>query len=288
MKMKKYLSVGLAAVALLVLATGCGKNDETGVSAAGQTSEQERTTVKLGIIGADTDVWDSVQARLKDEGIDLEYVQFTDYSQPNTALASGDIDLNSFQHQFFLDNFNEEHETDLVSIGNTVNAPLGIYSEKISDIAELKEGDKVAIPNDVTNGGRSLILLQSAGLLTVDEAKQQAPTVSDITDNPLNLEIVELDAAQTARALQDVTVSVINSGMAVDAGYIPANDAIYLEPVDEKSRPYVNIIATRAEDADNDIYQKIVAAYQTDETIKVIEETSKGSSIPAWETFGKK
>ncbi|MFC4697857.1 MetQ/NlpA family ABC transporter substrate-binding protein [Enterococcus aquimarinus] len=286
--MKKYLSVGLAAVALLVLATGCGKNDETGVSAAGQTSEQERTTVKLGIIGADTDVWDSVQARLKDEGIDLEYVQFTDYSQPNTALASGDIDLNSFQHQFFLDNFNEEHETDLVSIGNTVNAPLGIYSEKISDIAELKEGDKVAIPNDVTNGGRALILLQSAGLLTVDEAKQQAPTVSDITDNPLNLEIVELDAAQTARALQDVTVSVINSGMAVDAGYIPANDAIYLEPVDEKSRPYVNIIATRAEDADNDIYQKIVAAYQTDETIKVIEETSKGSSIPAWETFGKK
>lgn len=288
MKMKKYLSVGLAAVALLVLATGCGKNDETGVSAAGQTSEQERTTVKLGIIGADTDVWDSVQARLKDEGIDLEYVQFTDYSQPNTALASGDIDLNSFQHQFFLDNFNEEHETDLVSIGNTVNAPLGIYSEKISDIVELKEGDKVAIPNDVTNGGRALILLQSAGLLTVDEAKQQAPTVSDITDNPLNLEIVELDAAQTARALQDVTVSVINSGMAVDAGYIPANDAIYLEPVDEKSRPYVNIIATRAEDADNDIYQKIVAAYQTDETIKVIEETSKGSSIPAWETFGKK
>ena len=288
MKMKKYLSIGLAAVAVLVLATGCGKKDETGVSSAGQTSEQERTTVKLGVIGADTDVWDSVQARLKDEGIDLEYVKFTDYSQPNTALASGDIDLNSFQHQFFLDNFNEEHGTDLVSIGNTVNAPLGIYSEKISDIAELKEGDKVAIPNDVTNGGRALILLQSAGLLTVDEAKQQAPTVSDITENPLNLEIVELDAAQTARALQDVTVSVINSGMAVDAGYIPANDAIYLEPVDEKSRPYVSIIATRAEDADNDIYQKIVAAYQTDETIKVIEETSKGSSIPAWETFGKK
>ena len=288
MKMKKYLSVGLAAVAVLVLATGCGKKDETGVSSAGQTSEQERTTVKLGVIGADTDVWDSVQARLKDEGIDLEYVKFTDYSQPNTALASGDIDLNSFQHQFFLDNFNEEHGTDLVSIGNTVNAPLGIYSEKISDIAELKEGDKVAIPNDVTNGGRALILLQSAGLLTVDEAKQQAPTVSDITENPLNLEIVELDAAQTARALQDVTVSVINSGMAVDAGYIPANDAIYLEPVDEKSRPYVSIIATRAEDADNDIYQKVVAAYQTDETIKVIEETSKGSSIPAWETFGKK
>ena len=286
MKMKKIYSFGLAAVALLVLATGCGQKADAAKESGAQGKEE--VTVKLGIIGADTDVWDNVQARLKDEGINLEYVKFTEYSQPNTALASGDIVLNSFQHQFFLDNFNEEHGTDLVSIGNTVNAPLGIYSEKISDIAELKEGDKVAIPNDVTNGGRALILLQSAGLLTVDEAKQQAPTVSDITENPLNLEILELDAAQTARALQDVTVSVINSGMAVDAGYIPTNDAIYLEPVDEKSRPYVNIIATRAEDADNDIYQKVVAAYQTDETIKVIEETSKGSSIPAWETFGKK
>ena len=284
--MKKIYSFGLAAVALLVLATGCGQKADAAKESGAQGKEE--VTVKLGIIGADTDVWDNVQARLKDEGINLEYVKFTEYSQPNTALASGDIDLNSFQHQFFLDNFNAEHGTDLVSIGNTVNAPLGIYSEKVKDVSEVKEGDKVAIPNDVTNGGRALNLLESAGLIKVDPAKKQAPTVSDVTENKLNIEIVELEASQTARALQDVTISVINSGMAVDAGFIPTEDAIFLEPVDEASRPYVNIIVARAEDKDNEAYQKVVAAYQNDETIKVIEETSKGSSIPAWEAFGSK
>src|SRR5699024_9584226 len=229
-----------------------------------------------------------VKDRLVDDGIELEFVKFTDYSQPNVALDNGDIDLNSFQHQYFLDNFNEEHGTDLVTIANTVNAPLGIYSEKIKDISELADGAKVAIPNDVTNGGRSLLLLQTAGLIKVDEDKQQAPTVSDITENPKNLDITELDAAQTARTLQDVDVSVINSGMAVDAGFVPTQDAIYLEPVDDTSRPYVNIIVTRKEDEDNEIYQKIVDTYQTDETAKKIEETSKGSSIPAWEEFGRK
>lgn len=284
--MKKIYSFGLAAVALLVLATGCGQKADASKENGAQGKEE--VTVKLGIIGADTDVWDNVQARLKDEGINLEYVKFTEYSQPNTALASGDIDLNSFQHQFFLDNFNAEHGTDLVSIGNTVNAPLGIYSEKVKDVSEVKEGDKVAIPNDVTNGGRALNLLESAGLIKVDPAKKQAPTVSDVTENKLNIEIVELEASQTARALQDVTISVINSGMAVDAGFIPTEDAIFLEPVDEASRPYVNIIVARAEDKDNEAYQRVVAAYQNDETIKVIEETSKGSSIPAWEAFGSK
>lgn len=284
--MKKILSFGLSAIALLVLATGC--SSKTGESTAKDSTTKERVTVKLGLIGADTDVWDNVQARLKDEGIDLEYVKFTEYSQPNTALANGDIDLNSFQHQYFLDNFNAEHGTEIVSIGNTVNAPLGIYSDKMKDVKELKEGDQVAIPNDVTNGGRALLLLQTAGLIKVNPDKAQAPTVSDITENNLNLEIVELEASQTARALQDVAASVINSGMAVDAGFVPTTDAIYLEPVDDTSRPYVNIIAARKEDADNEVYQKVVAAYQTDETIKVIEATSKGSSIPAWATFGTK
>ncbi|MBM7708007.1 MetQ/NlpA family ABC transporter substrate-binding protein [Enterococcus lemanii] len=284
--MKKILSFGLSAIALLVLVTGC--SSKTGESTAKDSTTKERVTVKLGLIGADTDVWDDVQARLKDEGIDLEYVKFTEYSQPNTALANGDIDLNSFQHQYFLDNFNAEHGTEIVSIGNTVNAPLGIYSDKMKDVKELKEGDQVAIPNDVTNGGRALLLLQTAGLIKVNPDKAQAPTVSDITENKLNLEIVELEASQTARALQDVAASVINSGMAVDAGFVPTTDAIYLEPVDDTSRPYVNIIAARKEDADNEVYQKVVAAYQTDETIKVIEATSKGSSIPAWATFGTK
>lgn len=279
--MKKIVQSIVLGSALLFI-TGCGNN---GSAAA---TDQEEVTVKLGVIGADTDVWDDVKDRLKDEGINLEYVQFSDYNQPNAALADGSIDLNSFQHQFFLDNYNKEFGTDLVSIGNTVNAPLGIYSDKVTDVNDLAEGAKVAIPNDVTNGGRALLLLQSAGLIKVDEAAGQTPTVADITENRLNLEISELDAAQTARALSDVDVSVINSGMAVDAGFVPTEDAIFLEPVDETARPYVNIIAARKEDEDNEVYQKVVAAYQTEDTKKVIEETSKGSSVPAWETFGAK
>lgn len=280
--MKKLVKLGFVAVALLLVATGCSKGN------AKTKAEEKETTVKLGVIGSDTDVWDNVKERLKKDGINLEYVKFTDYNQPNAALADKSIDLNAFQHQFFLDNYNKEHGTNLVSIGNTVNAPLGIYSDKLKDVKELKDGAKVAIPNDVTNGGRALLLLQTAGLIKVDPAKKQTPTVSDITENKKDLKITELDAAQTARALSDVAISVINSGVAVDAGFTPTKDAIFLEPVDDNARPYVNIIVARKEDENNKIYQKIVTAYQTDETKKVIEETSKGSSVPAWETFGRK
>lgn len=281
--MKKWIKLIIAAAGILLVATGCGKSD----ASSAKTDTKEKT-VKLGVIGSDTDVWDDVKDRLKDEGINLEYVKFTDYNQPNAALADGSIDLNSFQHQFFLDNYNKEHGTDLVSIGNTVNAPLGIYSEKIKDVKELKDGAKISIPNDVTNGGRALLLLQTAGLIKVDPSKGQTPTVSDITENSKNLKISELDASQTARSLQDVDAAVINSGVAVDAGFTPTKDSIFLEPVDDNARPYVNIIVARKEDENNKTYQKVVDAYQTKATEKVIEKTSKGSSIPAWETFGRK
>lgn len=277
--MKKFSKViGLIFVLGFVLA-GC---------TSGNAKDSKTTTVKLGVVGANNEVWESVKDRLKEQDIDLQIVEFSDYTQPNAALAEKEIDLNSFQHQIFLDNYNQEHKTSLVSIGNTVNAPLGIYSSKIKDVKELKAGNEIAIPNDPTNGGRALLLLQTAGLIKVNPDKQQTPTVSDITENKLNLKITELDAAQTARALQDVDASVINSGMAVDAGFIPDKDAIFLEPVNETSKPYVNIIVAREADKDKKVYQEVVAAYQQDATKKVIEETSKGSSVPAWETFGKK
>lgn len=277
--MKKLFKLILAATTLLV---GAQSVVLTNVSAA------ETTKVKLGLIGDETRVWDSVRARLAKEGIEIEYVKFTDYSQPNAALADGSIDVNAFQHQIFLDSYNSEHKTDIVSIGNTINAPLGVYSEKIKDIKDIKEGATIAIPNDPTNGGRALRLLQSAGLIKVDEAKGYRPTVADIKENTLQLKIKELDASQTARALPDVDASIINSGVAVDAGFIPTKDAIYLEPVDEKSKPYVNVIAVRKEDENNEVYNKIVDVYQTEETKKVIEEVYKGSIIPAWESFGRK
>lgn len=145
----------------------------------------------------------------------------------------------------------------------------------------------MAIPNDVTNGGRALLLLQTAGLIKVDPAVKQTPTVKDITENKLDLEIKELDAAQTARALSDTTVSLINSGMAVDAGFVPNKDAIFLEPVNETSKPYINIIVAKKKDKDNSIYQKIVKAYQSPETVKLLEKTTKGSSTPVWEDAKK-
>lgn len=278
MKKGKWL-LSLAVVGLFTVA-GCGNSE-------GSADNSENTTVQLGVVGADTDVWDDVQERLADEGIDLEYVEFTEYSQPNTALENGDIDLNSFQHQDFLDNYNEESGADLVSIGNTYNAPLGVYSEKITDLDELEDGAEIAIPDDVTNGGRALKLLQTADLITLDEDAQN-PTTSDITENPQNLEITELEASQTARSMEDVDASVVNSGMAVDAGLSPNEDAVYLEPVDDTSRPYVNIIAARKEDEDNEVYQKVVDVFQTEQTAEVIEETSNGADIPAWEEFGRK
>lgn len=278
--MRKRKGLLSLAVAALFVVAGCSNGQ-------GSADDAEDTTVQLGVIGADTDVWDDVQERLADEGIDLEYVEFTEYSQPNTALENGDIDLNSFQHQDFLDNYNEERGTDLVSIGNTVNAPLGIYSEKIEDLDELEDGAEIAIPDDVTNGGQALKLLQTANLIELDDDVQN-PTISDVTGNPKDLNITELEASQTARAMEDVDVSVINSGMAVDAGLSPNDDAIYLEPVDETSRPYVNIIAARKEDEDNEVYQKVVDAYQSEQTAEVIEETSNGADIPAWEEFGRK
>ncbi|MGO3733060.1 MAG: MetQ/NlpA family ABC transporter substrate-binding protein [Vagococcus sp.] len=266
-------------LAVVTVIAGCSKGETD--------KESKKDVVKLGVIGSDTDVWDDVKERLTSDGIELEYVKFTDYNQPNAALEDGSIDINSFQHQFFLDNYNKEHGTELVSIGNTVNAPLGIYSEKIKKIEDLADEATIAIPNDVTNGGRSLLLLQTAGLIKVDPSKGQTPTVSDITENKKNLVINELDASQTARSLQDVEAAIINSGVAVDAGFVPDEDAIFLEPVADSSKPYVNIIVTKKENKDKELYKKVVEAYQTDATKKVIEKTSKGSSVPAWETFGK-
>ncbi|MEF9937710.1 MetQ/NlpA family ABC transporter substrate-binding protein [Carnobacterium sp.] len=280
MKKTKKVIFSILFVLSIFTLTACGGN-------AAKSDEKKAEVVKLGVVGDDTRVWDSVKDRLKKDNIDLQIVKFTDYTQPNSALNEGELDLNSFQHQIFLDSYNKDSGTDLVSIGETVIAPLGIYSEKIKDVKELKENDIVAIPNDVTNGGRALLLLQTAGLIKVDPAAKQTPTVKDITENKLKLEIKELDAAQTARALADTTISLINSGMAVDAGLIPNKDAIFLEPIDGTSKPYINIIVANAKDKDNKTYKKIVAAYQSPETIKVIEETSKGSSIPVWETDSK-
>jgi len=271
-KFGKALFLTAAAALAAFTLTGCGSN---------QASADE-VHVRIGVVGSNTDTWDFVSEQLAPEGINLEVISFSDFQQPNQALVEGEIELNAFQHQIFLDAFNEANGTDLTPIAQTFIAPLGIYSLAIEDISEVGEGAQVSIPNDPTNGGRALLLLQTAGLITVDPAAGLWPTVQDITANPFNLDIVELDASHTARSLEDVTIAIINSGMAVEAGFIPSRDAVFLEPITEHSDPYINIIVARAEDTDSEVFARIVEAFQTDEVIQIAYEQNQGSSIPVW------
>lgn len=282
MKNKTLLATLTLSASLFLAACGNTASDSASDSSAADANEPVKVT--LGVVGEVNEPWDYVIEELKEkENIEVELVKFTDYTTPNNALAEGEIDLSSFQTEIFMDNYNRDHGTELTTIGYTVMAPLGLYSDKITDISELKDGDTIAIPNDVSNEGRALILLQTAGLIKLDTAAGLVPTTEDVVENRLNLQFQTLESNQTARALQDVTASVINSGMAVDAGFIPSEDAVFLEPVTEDSKPYYNVIAALSEDVDNEVFQTIVAYYQSEGTAKVIEESSKGSQFPVWD-----
>ena len=282
MKNKTFLATLTLSASLFLAACGNAASDSSSDSSTADANEPVKVT--LGVVGEVNEPWDYVIEELKEkENIEVELVKFTDYTTPNNALAEGEIDLSSFQTEIFMDNYNRDHGTELTTIGYTVMAPLGLYSDKIKDISELKDGDTIAIPNDVSNEGRALILLQTAGLIKLDPEAGLVPTTEDVVENRLNLQFQTLESNQTARALQDVTASVINSGMAVDAGFIPSEDAVFLEPVTEDSKPYYNVIAALSEDVDNEVFQTIVAYYQSEGTAKVIEESSKGSQFPVWD-----
>ncbi|KRN85673.1 YaeC family lipoprotein [Carnobacterium maltaromaticum] len=276
--MKKKIGLITLAAAFIFILGACG--------AKGTGDKADKVEkVKIGVVSESAiEIWKDVAKRLKDQNIDLEVVEFTDYNQPNIALKNGDIDLNAFQHVAFLEDFNKNNDADLTPIGFTFVSPLGIYSEKIKDIKELKDGDSIAIPNDVTNGGRALLLLQALDLIKLD-TKAASPTVNDITENTKNIQIKELDAAQTARSLQDVAAAVVNTNYAVDAGFSPKKDALYLDTdnISEVKDIYKNVIAARKADKDNKVYKKVVAEYQTEATKKLIDSTTNGTDIPNWD-----
>lgn len=265
--MKKKLSVIIGA--FLIVLTGCGSS----------TTDE---VITIGVNGSDQVVWDSVAETLSAEGITIELQSFSDYILPNQALANGDIELNSFQTVAFFEKTLEENpDYDLVPICTTVRAPMGIYSENHTSLDEITEGSKVSVPNDETNRARALILLASAELITLPDG-YDASTVApaDIVDNPYNLEIIELESTQVANSIVDVDYAVINNGVAVDAGYNPVEDAVFIEP--ETSTDYINIIAAPASEKDNETYQKICEAYQSDANAELIVEDSEGSSIPTF------
>ncbi|WP_045518364.1 MetQ/NlpA family ABC transporter substrate-binding protein [Neobacillus niacini] len=268
--MKKLL-LFIIIITLAIIGAGCAEKTSEG---------KESTTVKLGVSGTDTRIWDFVAKKAKKEGINIEIVSFSDYVAPNTALAEGELDVNAFQTVAYFDVFIKEHKLDLVPIATTVLAPMGIYSEKYKDVKDIPDGAKIAVPNDASNQGRALLLLQEAGLIELPEDFDANGDLTQIKENPKNIEFVAVVPAQTPRALPDVAASVINNGIAADAGLSPLEDAIFVES--ETATPYLNIIAVQAKDKDNKTYKRVAELYQSEDTAKFIAEEYKGNLIPTF------
>ena len=237
-------------------------------------------TIKVGVTpGEHAQIMEQVKKIAETKGLDIEIVEFSDYVVPNQALADGDLNANSFQHQPYLDNQIADRKFDLVSVGTTITTPMGVYSSKVKSLDELADGATIAIPNDPTNGGRALLVLASKGLIKVDEAKGLTVTPADVTENPKNIEFAELDAAQLPRSLADVDAAVINTNYALEADLHPREDAIAIES--DKS-PYANVIAVRAADKDAPWVKTLVESYHDDKIRNFINEEFKGALIPSW------
>lgn len=276
--MKKRVLGLLLALIVATLAAGCS------TSGSDTPQNEDEIVVRVGLVGEMTEMWAPVQENLESENIRIEIVKFADYTIPNQALADGEIDLNAFQHHAFLNNEVESKGLDLVPIGNTLLSALNVYSVNVDSLEGIQAGDKIAIPNDLTNGGRALKVLETAGLIQVDPAVGYSPELRDITSNPLNLEFIEVEASNLPSLLPDVAAAVINGNHAHDYGLVPAEDAIFAESVEflEEDNPYINIIVARTEDKDNEIYLKVVEAYNRENVAKVINEAFGGLYVPAW------
>lgn len=248
-------------------------------------SGNEESTVSVGISGSDTTVWDFVAEKAKEEGINVEIVKFSDYIQPNLALAEGEIDANAFQTVSFFDAFIKEHDLDLVPIATTVIAPMGLYSEKYDSIEDIPDGASIALPKEATNLGRGLLLLQEAGLIKLEDDFNGKGGLDKIVENPKNLQFKPLVAAQTPRVLPDVAASIINNGIAVDAGFSPLDDSIFHES--ETATPYINIIAVQEKNKDDKTLQKLADIYQSKDVKKLIQKEYDGNQIPTFVPLSK-
>lgn len=220
-----------------------------------------------------------VKPDLANEGIDLDIKVFTDYVQPNLQVADKQIDVNFFQHQPYLDSFNKEHGTKLLTVGLVHVEPFGAYSQKIKRVEDLKDGARVAIPNDPSNGARALLLLQKQGLIKLKDPSNILATARDVSENPKHLQFHELEAATLPRVLPDVDLALINTNYALEAGLNPVKDALFIEGSDS---PYANIVVTTAERKDDPAIRKLVDALHTDKVRQYILEHYKGAIVPAF------
>lgn len=273
--MNKFVTICTTAIISALLLAGCGSN-----SGAPSKPDKASSEIVVGVTaGPHAEVMDFVKKEAEKQGLSVKVVEFNDFVQPNIALSQGELDINAMQHQPYLDNINKDRGLHLVSIGKNILLPMALYSNKYKDLSTLPEGAKVAIPNDPTNGGRALLLLQQAGLITLKEGVGVAASVPDIVKNPKNLTIVELEAAQIPRSIDDMDLACVNTNYAISAGLNPLKDAILVE---SKDSPYANVFAVQQGHEKDEKALKLISIYQSEPVKQFILDHFKGSVVPAF------
>lgn len=255
----------IAVIVGIVLAVNANNARSSDSAAPGAVSEGEGSPsdpVKIGVVGASDPYWDEYVQAAAEKGISIELVDFTDYAQPNPALTEGDLDLNQFQHIIYLAQYNTSAGEDLTPIGSTAIYPLGLYSTQYESVEDIPDGETVAIPNDASNLARALLVLQSAGLVELQDGGSPFSTIDDVLDTS-RVEVTTLEAALTPTSLPDVAAAIINNDFVEDAG-LTFDEAIATDdPADPSAQPYINIFASRAEDKDNELYLQLVEIFQS-------------------------
>lgn len=266
---KKLMIAAAAALAIVAFAAGCG------------SEKKAANEITVGVTaGSSEEIMEVVAKEAEKQGLKVHVKTFGDYVSTDTALANGEIDLNAFQHKPYLDAFNEKNGTDLVPLGQTYLAPLAIYSKKYKSMDEIPDNGEIAVPNDPTNEGRALLLLQRAGWLTIkDGVPSTKVTPQDIASFQKPIRIVELEAPQLPRSLDDTAASIINGGYSIAAGLNSQKDSIFVE---DNTSPYVNIVAVKKENVDNPTYKKFLTIFRSEEVKKFINEKYQGAIVPTW------
>ena len=277
----KLLSLSLASIVTAGALVGCGSSANSDKADNGSGASGDLEVIKVAASATPhAEILEQAKSALAEQGYDLQIQIFDDYVQPNEVVESGDFDANYFQHVPYLDSFNEEHGTHLVDAGDIHYEPFGIYPGTKSSLDDLADGDVIAIPNDTTNEARALLLLQDNGLLTLKDGVGLEATVNDITDNPLNLQFQELEAAQVARVVNEVAFVVLNGNYALEAGYSVAKDSVAYESTDSvAAETYVNIIAVKEGNENDPKIQALVSVLKSDDIKKFIEDTYDGAVV---------
>ncbi|MFT4234521.1 MAG: MetQ/NlpA family ABC transporter substrate-binding protein [Microbacterium sp.] len=281
MKIHKIAPLALIGVlALAGCATGGDDTADADSSAASDDLGTEANPVKLGVVGASDPYWQTYEDAVEAEGISLDIIDFTEYTQPNPALSEGDLDINQFQHILYLADYNVSADDDLTPIGATAIYPLGLYSTKYDDVDSIPDGETVVVPNDTVNQARALLVLQSAGLISLTDGGGAFSTLDDIDEDASRVTVEALDASLTAGSLPDVAGAVINNDFLEAAGLTGADAIAQDDPSDPSALPYVNIFVTRAEDADNEVLNKLVEIYQNNQDVlDGVQENSGGTAV---------